>query len=170
MKATESEFIEIRESKIHHKGAFAVKNIPKGTEIIEYVGNKLSKKESEKRCDEILEDSKKDTNNGAVYIFELNRKTDIDGSVPWNTAKYINHSCSPNAEAENEDGKRIWITALRDIKKGEEVTYNYGYSIDNYKEHPCKCGSENCVGYIVEKAKWPKLKKLLKKNEATKQR
>jgi len=160
MENQKPEYIEIRKSGIHNNGAFATKDIQKGTEVIEYVGEKISKKESEKRADEVLEKSKKDKDHGAVYIFELNKKFDIDGNVPWNHAKNINHSCNPNCEAENEDGKRIWIVALRDIKKGEEITYNYGYDIDNYEDHPCKCGSENCVGYIVDKDEWSKLKKL----------
>lgn len=156
------EYIEIRKSKIHNNGAFAIVDIPKGTKIIEYVGEKISKIESEKRSDETFENSKKSADNGAVYIFELNKRFDIDGNVSWNPAKNINHSCSPNCETENEEGKRIWIITLRNIKKGEEITYNYGYDLENYKDHPCLCGSKNCVGYIVNEDDWPKLKKLLK--------
>ncbi len=158
-------YIEVRKSKIHNNGAFAARDIPRGTRVIEYVGEKITKSESEKRADQTFENSKKSIENGAVYIFELNKKFDIDGNVPWNPAKNINHSCTPNCETENEEGRHIWIIALRDIKKGEEVTYNYGYDIDNYEDHPCRCGSENCVGYIVNEKDWAKLKKLLKKNE-----
>ena len=72
------------------------------------------------------------------------RKWDIDGNVPWNTARFINHSCDPNAETMNT-GRRILIQAMKDIPKGEEITYNYGYDIENYEDHPCHCGSPNCV-------------------------
>ncbi len=162
------QYVTIKNSGIHNKGAFAACDIPKGTKVIEYLGEKISKAEAEKRAERTLENSKKSKENGAVYIFELSKKFDIDGNVPWNPARYINHSCSPNCEAENEDEKHIWIMALRDIKKGEELTYNYGYDLDCYEDHPCKCGSENCVGYIVGEDDWPKLKKLLAKNGAKK--
>jgi uncharacterized protein len=68
--------------------------------------------------------------------------------VPWNPARFINHSCMPNCEASIEDG-RIWITALRDIEPGDELTFNYGYDLDDYKGYPCRCGTSECVGFIV---------------------
>lgn len=142
------------------KGVFAKKDIKEGTRVIEYVGRKLTKKQSEARADEILEASKNHTMAGGVYIFELNKRYDIDGSVSWNTAKYINHSCNPNCESDIING-HIWIIATRDIKKGEEITYDYGYDMDDYENHPCKCGAKNCVGYIVAEEHWPKLKRKL---------
>ncbi len=160
MEPTKSEYIEVRTSSIHNKGIFAAKDIPKGTKIIEYVGEKITKKESEKRCEEILDNSKRNPESGAVYIFEYNKHYDIDGNVPYNTAKYINHTCEPNCEAEIED-KKIWIKAIREIKKGEELSYNYGYDLDDYENHPCKCGKPRCIGYIADEDKWPKLKKLI---------
>ena len=60
----------------------------------------------------------------------------------------MNHSCSPNCEAQNMDGG-IWIIALRDIRAGEEITFNYNYDLTDYKEHPCRCGAPNCVGFIL---------------------
>lgn len=167
MKPTTSEYIDVKNSKIHNKGVFAAKDIPKGAKIIEYVGEKITKKESEKRCDLALEKAKKNPKLGSVYIFELNKRYDIDGDVPYNTAKYINHSCEPNCEAEIEDN-HIWIKALRKIPKGEELGYNYGYSVDDYENHPCRCGSKRCVGYIVEEDEWPKLKKELEKKKKQK--
>jgi len=163
MKPTTSPYIEVKRSRIHGTGVYAKKDIPKGTKIIEYVGEKITKKESERRAELHLERHKKNKEEaGAVYIFELNKKYDIDGDVPWNTAKWINHSCDPNAETMIING-HIWIIATRDIKKGEEITYNYGYDLENYEDHPCHCGAKNCVGYIVGEEHWPKLKKLLKK-------
>jgi len=162
MKKPSSSYIRVRNSRIHNKGVFAKKEIPKNTKVIEYIGRKITKSESDKIYDKNLENHKKDSRNGIVYIFELNKKYDIDGDVSWNPAKYINHSCNPNCETEIIDDK-IWIVSKRKIKKGEEITYNYGYHVDNYEEHPCKCGSENCVGYIVEEEQWPKLKRLVNK-------
>lgn len=161
----DSEYFEVRESGIHNKGAFAKKDIPKDTEIVEYVGEKITKAESEKRATKYLNKAKRDKNFGQVYIFSLNKKYDIDGNVPWNPSKYINHSCDPNCEYQSEDDKKIWVVAIKDIKKGEELTVNYGYDVDNWEEHPCKCGSKKCVGYIVEEEQWPKLRKLIEKKK-----
>jgi len=159
-KATTSKWIVVRDSRIHGKGVFASRDISKGTKIIEYVGEKITKKEAEKRADAQIELSMGNENVGAVYIFELDDNYDIDGGVEWNTARLINHSCSPNCETEDDEG-RIWILALRNIKKGEELSYNYGYDIDDYEEHPCKCGAQKCVGYILNEKYWGKLRKKL---------
>lgn len=146
-------YIVVRRSSIHHKGVFAKKDIAKGTRIIEYIGEKITKKESHRRADEFIEKSIKDKTHGAVYIFELNKRWDIDGNVPYNTARYINHSCDPNCEVEDDRG-HIWICAIQDIKKGDELTYNYGYDYEHYQDHPCECGTGACVGYIVAKKHW----------------
>ncbi len=156
---TTSEWIIVRNSRIHGKGVFAAKDIPKGTKIIEYVGEWLTKKQAEKRADEQLEKAAKNKEVGAVYLFELNKRYDIDGFFKWNTARLINHSCNPNAETDVTKG-HIWITALRDIKKGEEISYDYGYDFENWADHPCQCGSENCVGFIVSQKHWKKLKRI----------
>lgn len=156
----------VRKSKIHNKGVFARRDISKGEEVIEYRGEKISKREGDRRSQKTLEESKNNEKKGAVYIFELNKKYDIDGNMKGNDAKYINHSCDPNCETVIEDGKRIVIQAIRDIKKGEEITYNYGYGIENFREHPCRCGSENCMGYIVDEKYWPRLRKILEKERS----
>ncbi|MFH1399901.1 MAG: SET domain-containing protein-lysine N-methyltransferase [Nanoarchaeota archaeon] len=154
------EFIKVNKSGIHNNGVFARMSIPKGTRIIEYVGERISKKESDRRSEATLERSKRDTTSGAVYIFELNKRYDIDGDVPHNTAKYINHSCLPNCEIEKVRG-HIWIVASRDIDEGEELSYNYGYDMEDYQEHPCRCGAPNCVGYILDEDHWPKVRQWL---------
>ncbi|MEO0452674.1 MAG: SET domain-containing protein-lysine N-methyltransferase [Verrucomicrobiota bacterium] len=153
-----------KKSKIHGTGIFAATTIPKNTRIIEYVGEKLTKTESEKRAAKQIKRSKKKSSEGAVYIFEINSRHDIDGNVKWNPARFINHSCDPNCETLN-DNNRIWIESIRKIRKGEELSYNYGYDVDSYADHPCHCGSKNCVGYIVRKDQWKKLKKLIKKEK-----
>jgi uncharacterized protein len=146
-----------RNSKIHGKGVFAIKDIKKGTKIIEYIGNKIPKSKGDKVAKKQIEISEKNPEEGAVYIFDLNKKYDLDGNVPWNTARLINHSCSPNCETEQDEDDKIWIVSIKNIKKGEELTYNYGYDLDNYLDHPCKCGSDNCVGYILAEKYWKKI-------------
>jgi SET domain-containing protein len=100
-----------------------------------------------------------------VYMFELNKEYDIDGVVARNYARFINHSCDPNCEVDIADN-HIWISSIKRIKKGAELTYNYGYPFDSdFDEHVCKCGSKNCVGYILSADDWPKLKKSLNKKK-----
>ncbi|MBN2458328.1 SET domain-containing protein-lysine N-methyltransferase [Candidatus Woesearchaeota archaeon] len=160
MEATTSEYIEVRESGIHNLGVYAKKDIPKGARVIEYVGERITKAEADRRSEAHMSLADNDDSNGRVYIFELNKSHDIDGNVPWNTARYINHSCSPNCEAELIRG-HIWIIAKKRIKHGEEISYNYGYGFDDYDKHPCNCGSKNCIGYILDKRHWPKLRKIM---------
>ena len=94
------------------------------------------------------------------FIFGLDDEFDLDGHVEWNPARFLNHSCAPNCEAVCEEG-RIWITALRDIRPGEEVTFNYGYDLEDFQEHPCHCGAPQCVHYIVAEELMPDLRKKL---------
>lgn len=133
----ENGLIEFRNSTIHGTGGFALANIAKGTRLVEYLGRKVDKQESQRQCE--LENP---------YIFCINDDYDLDGNVDWNPARLLNHSCSPNAEAEMEE-ERIWIIAIRDIQPGEEITFNYNYDLEDYREHPCVCGAPECVGYIV---------------------
>ncbi len=162
-KETEPQLWELRESSIHNSGMFAAADIETGDRIIQYIGEKIPKKESTRRAIEWEEKARK-KGEGLVYIFDLNKRYDLDGNVPNNPAKYVNHSCDPNCEAVNYDGE-IWIVAMRDIKEGEELGFDYGYDIQHFMDHPCRCGSKNCVGYIVAQEFWPKLKKLLKKKK-----
>tara|TARA_Y100000590_G_C15738667_1_gene1019472 strand:- start:2112 stop:2591 length:480 start_codon:yes stop_codon:yes gene_type:complete len=148
-----------KKSRTHGFGLFANKNIKKNQKIIQYIGNKISKKEGDRIADKHLNLAKKNKKNGQVYIFELNKRFDIDGNVKENYAKYINHSCDPNCEVEIINNQ-IWIIAIKNIKKNNELTYNYGYSYDtDYYEHVCKCGSKKCIGYILDEDSWDKIKK-----------
>ena len=163
MKKTPSPFNSVRVSRIDRRGVFAKKRIPKGMEIIEYVGDKITKTKADRRQEKL---DKKSKGRRAIYLFRLNRMYDIDGNVPCNTARFINHSCDPNCEAVNIDG-HLWIVALRDIRKGEEITYNYGYDVlEGFEDHPCRCDSSKCAGYILDKRLWPKLRKALKKRRS----
>jgi len=98
-----------------------------------------------------------------VYIFTLNDECDIDGNFPWNDARLVNHSCKPNCETWVEDDQ-IFFYTLRDVKKGEEICINYGFGHETYEDHPCRCGAECCVGYIVVEEEWPLLQKMLEKS------
>lgn len=132
-----SGILEFHASAIQGTGAFAKRPIPKGKRVIEYLGEKITKAESLRRCEQ-----------DNFFIFNLGDEFDLDGDVGWNPAKFINHSCAPNCEAELCDG-RIWIVTLRRIQPGEEIVFNYSYDLEDYEEHPCRCGAVNCVGYIV---------------------
>jgi len=102
-------------------GAFAIRKIPKGTQIVEYKGKLISKELAEK----ITSKHKK---KGELWVFSLNDKYDIDGSRGGNEAKYINNDTeNPNCEAVNYDDEEIWIEAVRDIEIGEELLYDYGF-------------------------------------------
>ena len=152
-----------KNSGVHGSGLFASQNIKKGSKVIEYVGDKVTKKEGDRRADIQINKAKKNKNNGMVYVFELNKRYDIDGSVKSNHARLINHSCNPNCEVEI-DNNEIWIWTIKKIKKNDELSYNYGYEYDeDYVDHICQCGSSKCVGYILNEDHWPKLKKKKKK-------
>jgi uncharacterized protein len=140
-----NELVDFRNSPIHGTGGFARVDIPNGTNVVEYVGRKIDKVESLRQCE--LENP---------FIFTLDDQYDLDGNVDWNPARLLNHSCSPNCEALDDEG-RIWIVACRDIKAGEEITFNYNYDLVDYKDNPCRCSSPNCVGYIVAEEFFPTL-------------
>ncbi len=126
---------------------FASRLIPRGTRVIEYTGEHITKAEAFRRED-LRQRRQRRGGDGNIYTFEVTRTRDIDGRVPWNTARFINHSCAPNCESQIVRG-RVWIVALRDIKPGEELTYDYCYDYDHHEDHPCRCGARDCAGYIV---------------------
>lgn len=163
-KPTRSEWAAVKGSKIHGKGMFASQEIPRNTRIIEYVGERVTKAEGWRRELKRQERAKRGE-DGCIYIFELNTKTDIDGSVLWNTARYINHSCKPNCESQVVRG-RVWIVSLRKIKPGEELSYDYYYDYDHYHEHPCRCGADECAGYIVKAPQRWRVRQAHKKGKA----
>ena len=88
-------------------------------------------------------------------IFNINKRFDLDGDYKFNTARLINHSCDPNCEVFGE-GMKIWIFAMKNIKKNEELSYDYGFSFDeDYRNFPCRCKSNKCVGYIIRQgSRW----------------
>jgi len=165
-----NQWVELRRSGIHGQGIFARKKIPNGTRILEYVGERISKEESNRRG-LAQEEKARDTGEGAVYIFDLNEDYDLDGNTPDNYAKYVNHSCDHNCEAYNEED-RIFLYSVQDLKKGQELTFDYGYDLEHFLDHPCRCGADKCIGYIVRKDLRPKLKKILRgrKKKTTKKK
>ncbi len=140
-----------RSSGIHGTGVFARHDLKKGTTLIEYIGEKVGKREAERRSDE----------GKSVYLFELNKRVDIDGSIGGNGSHWINHSCDPNAESEL-DGNSMMIVTTRPIRKGEELSYDYQFDDEDYEEHICRCGAKDCRGYIINLKSW---KKVLRKRE-----
>ncbi len=129
--------VHIGPSRMHAEGLFTTIDITKGTKIIRYIGKKITQEESDRRLAA-----------GNVYIFGLNERDSLDGDTPKNTARYINHSCDPNCQTE-QFGNTIWIVSSKDIQAGEELTYNYGYEVDDTPADPCHCGADNCCGYIL---------------------
>ena len=138
---------KIKKSKIDKNGLYANCDIQKGTKIIEYKGKIISVKKS-------AQDPKFD-NGKAIYLFNINRRFDLDGDFKFNTARLINHSCSPNCEVLGE-GLKIWVYAIKNIKKGDELSYDYGFSFDeDFKNYPCRCGAKNCAKFIIrEGSRW----------------
>jgi SET domain-containing protein len=122
---------------IHGMGLFATDLISSGGRVIEYVGAKIGTDEMLRRCAA-----------GNFFIFALQNGKYIDGSVDYNLARFINHSCEPNCHMQREEDS-LWIIALRNIAPGEEITFNYSYDLEDYRRYPCNCGSRHCVGYIV---------------------
>ena len=143
-----NEWFELRASPIAGIGAFAKKDIPRRTRMVEYAGEKISNEEAERRYPD-TQDTPHHT-----FLFTLNSKWAIDAAVNGNEARFINHSCEPNCEADEVEG-RIFIKSLRNIKAGEELSYDYGLIIDEpytrklKAEYPCWCGSKGCRGTLL---------------------
>ena len=138
--------ITVRRSKIHGKGVFATTLLPKGTRIIEYRG---------KRIPEAVADEKYGDDEGThTFLFLLDNKVVIDANYHGNSARWINHSCNPNCETNEENG-RMFIDALRTIRPGEELTYDYNLIVEERytpalkRLYACYCGSEKCRGTIL---------------------
>ena len=138
----------IRKSAIQGKGAFATRRIRAGGRIDEYVGERISRDEADRRYD--------DASMGRhhTFLFAIDDDTVVDAAVRGNDARFINHSCEPNCEAVIEDG-RIFIYALKNIQPGVELVYDYAYErADDHDEeseklYACRCGAATCRGSIL---------------------
>jgi uncharacterized protein len=139
---------ELRPSTIQGTGAFATRRIRKGTRIIEYVGERITQEEADRRYDdEAME-------RHHTFLFNLDDGGVLDAGTVHNESRYINHSCDPNCEALIEKG-RIYIYSLRDIEPGQELVYDYAYERtedmgpESEALYICKCGSPKCKGTIL---------------------
>jgi SET domain-containing protein len=154
-----SPWVKVAKSGIHGQGLWAAVDIPRGTRLIQYGGEKVTKAESTRR-DLLRQKRQERGGDGSVYTYELNQRWDLDGNFSWNPARLANHSCAPNARMENDRGE-LWLIATRRISAGQEITYDYGFDPDVAVDHPCRCGTPVCAGVIVRKTarkKWRKAK------------
>ncbi len=142
--------IEVRNSRVHGLGVFALRRIRKGTRVIEYLGERISHKEADRRYD------LKEANDNHTFLFIVDGRTVIDAGVNGNAARFINHTCGPNCESVTQN-RRVFIEAIRTIEPGEELAYDYQIEWDP-QDPPdideifaCRCGSTECRGTML----WP---------------
>ena len=148
--AAQAPLIEVRASPLHGLGVFAARRIPRGTRVIEYLGERVSHAEADRRYDH------KDAGDSHTFLFIVDERTVIDAGVDGNEARFVNHSCEPNCESVIEN-QRVYIDAIRPIEPGEELTYDY--QIKREADDPpdidavfaCRCGVEGCRGSML----WP---------------
>jgi SET domain-containing protein len=146
--------IEVRSSALHGLGVFAARHIRKGARIIEYLGERVSHTEADRRYQH------KDAADAHTFLFIVDATTVIDAGVGGNDARFVNHGCDPNCESVIEN-RRVYIEAVRAIEPGEELTYDY--QIQREPDDPpdvdavfaCRCGSERCRGSML----WPARRK-----------
>ncbi len=142
---------QVRRSPVHGQGAFALRRIRKGTRIVEYLGERVSHAEADRRYEG------KDASDAHTFLFIVDSKTVIDAGVDGNEARFLNHSCNPNCESVIER-RRVFIEAIRTIAPGEEMTYDY--QIQREDDDPpgideifaCRCGFPQCRGTML----WPR--------------
>ena len=140
---------EVRRSRIHGSGVYATRTIRRGTRVVEYLGDRISHEEADSRYEA------KGQDDGHTFLFVVSEKVVIDAGVGGNDARFINHSCDPNCETVIEGG-RVFIEALRTIRPGEELGYEYGLtweSTDDPEElahYACRCGAATCRGTMLD--------------------
>ncbi|GAC1452604.1 MAG: SET domain-containing protein-lysine N-methyltransferase [Steroidobacteraceae bacterium] len=141
---------EVRDSPLHGKGVFALRSIPRGTRVIEYLGDRVSHREADRRYGD------KDAHDNHTFLFIVDSRTVIDAGVDGNEARFVNHACEPNCESVIEN-RRVFIEALRTIEPGEELTYDYQIQrdvddpADVDEVFACRCGLTGCRGSML----WP---------------
>lgn len=159
--------IAVRRSGVHGRGVFSAAPLKAGERVVEYKGERISWKEALRRHPH----DPNDPNH--TFYFALEEGGVIDGKVDGNSARWINHSCAPNCEAEEVEG-RVFIHALRDIEAGEELFYDYGLVIDAKltkklkREYACHCGAQTCRGTLLATSSDGDSKKKKKKKDASK--
>ena len=150
MAAQRKRRIIVKNSRVHGRGVYAARSIKAGEKIIEYKGERISWKEADRRPPSDPDDPHH------TFFFSLDdKKTVIDAGVGGNVARWINHSCDPNCETEETDDGRVFIQALRDIRAGEELNYDYSLTIEERltptlrKSYECRCGAKKCRGTML---------------------
>lgn len=139
---------EVRRSGIHGRGVFATRPIARGTRLIEYTGERITPEEGDERYDDDAME------RPHTFLFIVDRDTVIDAAVGGNAARFINHSCAPNCESIIEDG-RVFIEAIRAIRPGEELTYDYRlfrtgrWRPEWTERYACHCGARACRGTLL---------------------
>ena len=147
--ASKLDLIEVRDSPIHGRGVYARADIKKGKRILEYVGERISHKEADRRYME------KGDDDGHTFFFVVDGRTVIDGGVGGNPSRYVNHTCDPNCETVIDE-RRVFVETIRNIKAGEELGYDYQLtweSTDDPEElalYACRCGAKNCRGTMLD--------------------
>ncbi len=165
--------IVARKSAIHGNGVFALVDIPAKTELIEYRGKRLTHAQADR-----LYANTSDT--GHTFLFTLNDKYVLDANFEGNIARWINHSCAPNCRAlleEDADGDprkdRVLIESLRPLRVGEELTYDYGITLDERLTPrlkaiwACRCGAPKCIGTMLRPKRRPAKKTAASKTRAS---
>lgn len=145
-----SPLVEARNSPIHGQGVYALVPIKKGMRVIEYLGDRISHAEADRRYELKAED------DGHTFLFIASDRTVIDAGIGGNDARFINHHCDPNCETVIE-GSRVFIDAIRDIKPGEELGYDYQLTWESTDEpeelalYQCRCGAKQCRGTMLDR-------------------
>lgn len=140
----------VRSSPIHGRGVFALMPIPKGSRLLEYTGERISHEVADERYAEEQE------NSPHTMLFSVDEDTVIDATHRGSSARWFNHSCQPNCEAVDDEG-RIFIEATRNIRAGEELSYDYNLLLEEAhtpavkRANPCYCGMRRCRGTILGK-------------------
>ncbi len=141
----------VRRSVIHGRGAFALQTIPKGTRLVEYKGQIIDWD----AVNRLYPDDETEGQNH-TFLFEIDEERVIDANVGGNSARWINHSCTPNCEAVGE-GDRIFIESIKTIRPGQELAYDYNIQLPERhtpavkQRYMCRCGTRNCRGTILGK-------------------
>lgn len=147
---TKGPLYKVRKSAIHGTGVFAARPIAKGKRILEYTGERLTDEEADLRSDELQGEG------ALVVLFALDDGTCLDGGSGGSDARFVNHSCEPNCESVEEEG-RIFLEAVRRIRPGEELTYDYHLQREGrrtaavLRRYACRCGTPACRGTMLAK-------------------
>ncbi|SAL86135.1 nuclear protein SET [Caballeronia choica] len=140
--------ITVRRSRVHGRGVFALTPISAGEEIVEYKGEQVSWKQAQRRYE------RSGAAEGHTFFFDLDDGRVIDGAIGGNSARWLNHSCAPNCEAEQR-GNRVFIRAIRDIEAGGELFIDYQLTVGGRltaavkRVYACRCVSRRCRGTML---------------------